>query len=224
MLLIIGEVLNADQLTQVREDIDLLSWRDGAETAGRQARAVKQNLQADLSSRPGAALRQRLDSILQTHPVLSSAARPARFSPLLISRTPPGGGYGAHIDNAFMGAGQTRLRTDLSFTLFLNEPEDYEGGELVIDRPGENQTVKLKAGDLVLYPATYLHAVRPVTAGERLVCVGWIESLVRQASDREILFDMENLKVGLSERYEPDSPERLLAAKLLSNLLRRLSD
>ncbi len=224
MLLTIGEVLSPDQLTQVREDLALLSWRNGAETAGRQARAVKQNLQADLSSRAGAAVRRRLDSILQSHPVLNSAARPKCFSPVLISRTPAGGGYGAHIDNAFMGAGQNRLRTDLAFTLFLSAPDEYEGGELVIDRPGESQSVKLKAGDLVLYPATYLHAVQPVTAGERLACVGWIESLVRQACDREILFDLENLKAGLADHFEPDSAERLIAAKLFSNLLRRLSD
>lgn len=224
MLLTIGEVLNPDQLTQIREDIAQLSWRHGSETAGRQARVVKQNLQADLSSRAGAAIRQRLDTILQSHPVLNSAARPTRFSPLLISRTPTGGGYGAHIDNAYIGAGDKRLRTDLSFTLFLSAPEEYEGGELVIDRPGESQSVKLKAGDLVLYPATYLHAVQPVNSGERLVCVGWIESLVRHDHDREILFDMDNLKAELAKHFEADAPERLVAAKLFSNLLRRLSD
>ena len=223
MLLTIGEVLNPDQLTQVREDLALVRWRDGAETAGAQARTVKHNLQADLSSRDGAAIRKRLETIIQTHPVVTSAARPARFSSLMISRTPVGGGYGAHVDNAFMGQGEKRLRTDLSYTLFLNAPQDYEGGELVIDHPGESQTVKLSAGDMVLYPTTHLHAVQPVTAGERLVAVGWIESLVRSAEDREILFDLESLKSSLADHFGPASPERLITAKVFSNLLRRLS-
>ena len=223
MLLTIGDVLSPDELTQARADLAALSWRDGAETAGANARPVKRNLQADLGSRRGAELRKRLEARLQGNAVLNSAARPARFSPLLVSRTGEGGGYGTHVDNAYMGRGQDRLRTDLSFTLFLSEPDSYDGGELLIDLPGARQCVKLAAGDLVLYPSTSLHGVAQVTRGERTVCVGWIESLVPDPGDRELLFDLENLKAALAARFDAQSPERLTAAKIFSNLLRRLS-
>lgn len=223
MILTLGAVLSPDQLKQAREALGQVPWRDGAQTAGAAARAVKSNLQADLSTRIGAALRRDLETAIQSHGILNSAARPARFSPLLISKTGAGGGYGAHVDNAFMGEGAGRLRTDLSFTLFLSEPEDYEGGALVIDAPGSRQEVKLPAGDLVLYPSTSIHAVAPVTAGERLVCVGWIESLIPDPSDRELLLDLENLKVALAKTYDAQSAERLTAQKVFSNLLRRLS-
>lgn len=223
MLLTIGDVLIPDELAQLRADLEAVAWRDGAQTAGAMARAVKRNRQADLSSRQGAAIRTQLEFAVHDHPVLNSAARPARFSQLLISRTEAGGGYGAHVDNALMGEGAARLRTDLSFTLFLSEPEDYEGGALVIDLPGVRQEIKLKAGDLVLYPATAIHAVAPVTAGVRLVCVGWIESLIPDAGDRELLFDLENLKAALADTFEPQAPERLIAAKVFSNLLRRFA-
>ena len=223
MLLTLGGLLGPDDLTQMRRALPQLTWRDGAQTAGRVARAVKKNSQADLSSKAGAALRERLEAAIQGHRVLNSAARPARFSPILISRTELGGGYGVHVDNAFMGTGEDRIRTDLSYTLFLSEPEDYEGGALVIDLPGAQQSVKLRAGDAVLYPSTALHAVAPVREGKRIVCVGWIESLVPDAGDRELLFDLENLKVALADSFDAQSAERLMAQKVFSNLLRRLT-
>lgn len=223
MLLTLSGVLSADQLAEARRLAEGLGWRDGAETAGPTARAVKRNLQADLTTRSGAKLRDLLTAAVQSHPVLTAAAQPKRFSPVLVSKTGPGGGYGTHIDNPWMGSGETRVRTDLSFTLFLSDPTDYEGGVLEIETAGFTQSLKLAAGDLVLYPSSRLHRVSDVTRGERLVCVGWIESLVPEESAREILFDLENLRATLASHYGPQSLEMLTLQKTIANLLRRFS-
>lgn len=223
MLLTISGVLEKAAVAEVRELVATLAWRDGAETAGRVAQAVKHNKQADLSSRTGVKLRDRLQLAITTHPVMRAAAQPARCSRLLVSRTEAGGGYGLHVDNAFMAEGSGRMRTDLSFTLFLSEPSEYGGGELSIEHAGLTHGLKPEAGDLVLYPSTSLHEVKPVTDGIRLACVGWIESHVRSAEDREILFDLDNLRADLATRYDAQSPEMLTLAKVISNLLRRFS-
>jgi PKHD-type hydroxylase len=222
MLITISGVLDEAALSEARDFAATLAWRDGAETAGSVAKAVKRNSQADLSSRTGAKLRDRLKAAISAHPVLRAAAQPKRFSALLVSRTETGGGYGLHVDNAFMGDGADRIRTDVSFTLFLSDPDTYAGGELSIEHAGLTQALKPSAGDLVLYPSTSLHEVRPVTSGTRLACVGWIESHVRSSEDREILFDLENLRASLAQRHAPQSPEMLTLAKTISNLLRRL--
>jgi len=221
MLLTLSNVLDETDITDARDLVATLGWRDGAETAGGMARAVKRNQQADLTSRTGAQVRQLLKAKVERHPVLRAAAQPRQFSKLIISRTAEGGGYGHHVDNPFMGAGESRLRTDLSFTLFLSDPDSYEGGELEIELAGMTQTVKLPAGDLVLYPSTSLHRVVPVTSGTRLVCVGWIESGVSDAAVREIVFDLENLKSSLSGKLDMQSPEMLVLSKSISNLVRR---
>lgn len=223
MLLTISGVLDAAAVSEALDLIPSLTWKDGAETAGATARAVKRNEQTDLSSRSGAALRDRLKAAIENHPVLKAAAQPRRFSSLLVSRTQAGGGYGLHVDNPFMGEGSARLRTDLSFTLFLSDPGNYEGGELEIETAGFTQSLKLPAGDLVLYPSTSLHRVADVRSGTRLVCVGWIESLVPDAGERELLFDLENLKATLAQSHAPQSPEMLTLSKTISNLLRKFS-
>ena len=223
MLLTISGVLDAAAVSEAIDLIPSLTWKDGAETAGATARAVKRNEQADLSSRTGATLRDRLKGAVECHPVLKAAAQPRRFSNLLVSRTQAGGGYGLHVDNPFMGEAGARLRTDLSFTLFLSEPGAYEGGELEIETAGFTQSLKLPAGDLVLYPSTSLHRVADVRSGTRLVCVGWIESLVPDAGERELLFDLENLKATLARSHAPQSPEMLTLSKTISNLLRKFS-
>lgn len=223
MQLTLGGVLSAETLNQAQTLVSQLTWRNGAETAGETARAVKHNLQADLSSRAGAKLKALLEKAIHAHPVLNAAARPKRFSPLLVSRTEDGGGYGAHIDNALMGGGPDRLRTDLSFTLFLSDPGTYEGGKLIIDQAGATQSIKAQAGDLFLYPSTTLHAVSPVTQGVRLVCVGWIESAVPDAMEREILYDLENLRASLKGQLPAQSAELLTLSKVYSNLIRRFA-
>lgn len=223
MLLTVSNLLKRAELDAARELIATLAWRDGAETAGRTARAVKQNMQADLSSRTGTALREALHSALRAHPVLMSAAQPKRFSKLLISRTDRGGGYGLHVDNAIMGDGETAIRTDLSFTLFLSAPEDYDGGELAIEHAGLTHSLKGEAGDLVLYPSTSLHQVTDVTSGTRIVCVGWIESRIQRHDDREMLFDLINLRAELAGRFDAQSPEMLTLSKTIENAKRRFS-
>ena len=215
MLITIANVLDQKTLDQVTDLISTFRWKDGAETAGKTAREVKRNFQADLSSRTGAAI--------SDHPVLKAAAQPARFSKLLVSKTELGGGYGLHVDNAMMPVGDDKIRTDLSFTLFLAKPSDYEGGELQIEYAGLSLRLKPNAGDLVLYQSTSLHQVQDVTAGTRLACIGWIESRIKRAEDREIVFDLANLKSELAKHYPTQSPEMLISAKLLANLIRRFS-
>lgn len=220
MILAINVLDDAAHLDALRERIALLEWRDGRETAGAVARKVKRNRQAAMDSVPGRALQDELSRLLGDHPVVKAAAQPRRFSPLMISKTGVGGHYGAHVDNALMGRGATRLRTDLSFTLFLTPPEEYDGGELVIHAAGMTQELKGEAGNLVLYPSGSIHEVRPVTRGTRIVCVGWIESLVADQGQREMLFDLENLRTALRQRLPAQSAELLTLDKTIANLMR----
>mgnify|MGYP001160706249 CR=1 FL=1 len=224
MILSIAAIDSDQTLADIRSALGALSWRDGRETAGATARAVKRNEQAVMTDTAGAALRERLFRLIGDNPVLKAAARPRRFSPLLVSRTQDSGHYGAHVDNAMMGTGDKRLRTDLSFTLFLTDPDTYEGGELVVHAAGLTQTIKGRAGELVLYPSASIHEVRPVTSGSRIVCVGWIESMIRDPAQRELLFDMENLRVSLRTSLPPGSAELLTLDKSIANLLRMWGD
>ncbi len=221
MLITISKVLDADHRALLTELLASLAWKDGAETAGRAARQVKRNLQADLTKTVGPKVEQILQSAISKHAVLIGAAQPNKFSKLLVSKTEKGGGYGMHVDNAFMGAGDNALRTDLSFTLFLSQPSEYEGGELVIEHAGQTQSLKPDAGDLVLYPSSSLHAVAEVVSGTRLVCVGWIESRIKRADDREMVFDLINLKTALTSQYADQSVEMLTLSKVIANLKRR---
>jgi len=194
------------------EDDDL--FQSGSATAGWHARAVKKNEQA----RPGPltdGLLKKVEKALLSHEVFAAAARPKRLVRLLASRYRPGMTYGLHVDDAIMGG----VRTDLSFTLFLSEPESYEGGALVIDDHFGERRVKLPAGDLVLYPSTTLHQVEPVGEGVRLAVVGWVRSLIRDPMQREILFDLETALRGVHER-EGKSPLFDSLAKTRTNLLR----
>ena len=220
MILVINALDDAAHLAALRERIGMLEWRDGRETAGAVAREVKRNLQAAMESAPGRALQDELARLIEDNSVIKAAAQPRRFSPLLISKTGVDGRYGAHVDNALMGKGAQRLRTDLSFTMFLTPPGEYEGGELVIHAAGMTQELKGEAGYLVLYPSGSIHEVKPVTRGERIVCVGWIESLVADAGQREMLFDLENLRAALRQKLPAQSAELLTLDKTIANLLR----
>jgi PKHD-type hydroxylase len=215
-VLIISDVLTPEDCARVREKLNGLTFRDGARTAGAAARQVKHNQQADLTDAAGVALAAFLADAVQRHPVLSAAAWPHAFSPLLISRTRAGGNYGPHVDNALMHG----LRTDLSFTLFLSDPATYDGGALAIDTPGGIQRLREAAGSLVLYASGAIHEVEPVTQGERLVAVGWIESAVRDASAREALFDIARLRADLVASASP-AHALLRLDKITGDLLRR---
>jgi PKHD-type hydroxylase len=220
MLLVINAIDDAGHLAALAERIALLEWRDGRETAGAVAREVKRNLQAAMESTAGRRLADELLPLVADNPVLKAAAQPRRFSPLIISKTADGGHYGPHVDNALMGKGAGRVRTDLSFTLFLTPPDQYEGGELVVHTAGMTQEVKGEAGHLVLYPSGSIHEVRPVTRGERIVCIGWIESMIADGARREMLFDLENLRSSLRRQLPSQSAELLTLDKTIANLLR----
>jgi PKHD-type hydroxylase len=190
-------------------------WRPGQETAGWHARAVKHNRQLDRAS----ALHQRLAPLvvqaLQSHPLVASAALPTDIHGLLFSRSGLGEGYGRHVDNAFMAGG----RSDLSFTLFLSPPESYRGGSLVLEFPHGEEAVRLGAGDAIVYPSTLLHRVEPVTEGERLACVGWIQSRIRSAEQRELLFELDTARRTLfQEQGKSESFD--LISRSYTNLLR----
>lgn len=219
MSLILQAVLAPEDLERVRGELAAIGWSSGKRTAGAAARAVKENLQADGADPRAQALERFVVEALRRHPMFEIAARPARLSRLLFSRYEPGMTYGRHTDDALMGAGEDRLRTDLAFTLFLAERADYDGGELVIDSPLGEQAIALEAGDAILYPAGTIHHVAPVTRGARLAAVGWVESFVADAGRRELLFDLSVARVRLGEAGAPRE-ELLRLDKAISNLLR----
>ncbi|MCP9845895.1 Fe2+-dependent dioxygenase [Synechococcus sp. Lug-A] len=188
----IESLLPAEQIASWRSRLlaPEVEWRLGQETAGWHARSVKHNRQLDRASALYRELAPLVHEALLAHPLLASAALPARIHGLLFSRTGPGEGYGRHVDNAFMADG----RSDLSFTLFLSEPGRYLGGALLLEIPDGEEAVRLGAGDLIVYPSTLLHRVEPVTEGERLACVGWIQSRLRSAEQRELLFELDTAR------------------------------
>jgi PKHD-type hydroxylase len=222
MILLICAIPDPGEAAALAARAAALAWRDGRATAGHRARAVKRNLQADMATASARALSGEVAALLAAQPVLRAAAQPRRFSNLIISRTGDGGHYGLHVDNAVMTAASGEaMRSDLSFTLFLTPPADYDGGELVIHSASGTEAVKGNPGEVVLYPSTSLHEVRPVTRGQRIVCVGWIESMLADGAAREILFDLENLRASLRASLPAQAPELLTLDKTIANLLRR---
>ena len=189
-------------------------FADGSRTAGRGAAAVKQNRQMPPGPRADL-IKRKAESALNAHAGFRSAALPKRIIRTLVSRYEPGHAYGVHVDDAVMGAS----RSDLSFTLFLSDPDSYEGGDLVLHEAGGASAIKLNAGDAVLYPTGALHEVREVTAGHRLAVVGWVRSLVRRADQRDILFDLSVSAQDLMTREgKSEAYDRI--AKTRANLLR----
>lgn len=220
MIFKIAAFTDDEKIATIKQMIGDLEWRDGRETAGKVAQQVKRNLQAVMNTDSGKAIRAELRPLIEKNRVFRAAARPRRMSSLMVSKTGNGGHYGPHVDNALMGKGTNRLRTDLSFTLFLSNAEDYEGGELVVHNAGVAQAIKGDWGQMVLYPSTTIHEVKPVTKGERIVCVGWVESLIADPAQRELLFDLENLRTTLRQKHDANAPEMLTLDKSMANLLR----
>ena len=219
MSLILSGVLEREDVERVRRDLDAIAWVSGKRTAGVTARGVKENLQADPADKKVQALERFVTDALRRHPLFEIAARPLILSRPMFSRYEPGMTYGAHTDDALMGSGEDKLRTDLAFTLFLADRESYEGGELVIDSALGAQSVGLGAGDAILYPAGSIHHVAPVTRGVRLAAVGWVQSVVQDAGQREILFDLSMTRARLANAGL--APEELLTLdKSISNLIR----
>ncbi|RXV61704.1 Fe2+-dependent dioxygenase [Roseovarius sp. A46] len=214
MILVIGDVLDAGEVAALRDAAARLEFGDGKTTAGRYARDVKANLQAQ-PSKGREAIFQKVRRALMRHEVFLAAARPKRFARLLLSRYRTGMEYGLHVDDPIMNGS----RTDLSFTLPLSDPDDYEGGGLCIDDGIEERVIQPAAGDAVLYSTSALHRVEPVLDGERLAVVGWITSRVRDTARREVLYDLD---VATREVFDAQGKtpafDRLFKAK--SNLYR----
>lgn len=186
-MLHIPAVLDADRLAQVLAALDPGEWQDGRATAGHLSIAVKRNRQLAEDSPAARAAGALVLAALDSNAGFMSGALPARIVPPLFNRYEDGETYGPHIDGAIRHAGGQRIRTDLSATLFLSAPDSYDGGELVVD----GQSVKYAAGDLILYPATSIHHVAPVTCGVRLAAFFWIQSIVRDPIRRQMLFDLD---------------------------------
>lgn len=221
MLVHIPNVLDAATLADARALTSALEWGPGSATAGWHARGVKSNSQA-LAGPVLERLRGLVVSALERNEIVRAMALPQRIFPPLISRSEIDQGYGTHVDDALIGGAQG-LRSDLSLTIFLSDPESYDGGELVIETLSGEEEAKFAAGDAVLYPSTTLHRVARVTRGERLAAVTWIESRVRDAARREILFDLDRARRRVFER-EGKTETFDLIAKSYSNLLRRWAE
>ena len=219
MSLILQEVLAPEDLQKVRAELGSFSWDSGKRTAGAAARGVKENLQANGADPKVQALERFVVEALRRHPLFEIAARPARLTRLLFSRYEPGMTYGAHTDDALMGGGDDKLRTDLAFTLFLADRESYEGGALVIESALGEQEIKLDAGDAILYPAGSIHYVAPVTSGMRLAAVGWVQSFIADAAQRELLFDLSVTRSRLAQAGIARD-DLMPLDKSISNLLR----
>ena len=224
MLLHIPAVLDAALIAQMRAELDRAEWTDGKETVGEQGARVKRNLQlpdpSPLRRRLGATV---LDALAR-NPLYHAAALPLRTLPPRFNRYEGGGHYGFHVDGAVMGLpGGAQMRSDVSCTLFLAEPEEYDGGELVVsDTYGEHE-VKLPAGDLILYPSSSLHRVAPVTRGARIASFFWVQSLVRDDSRRRTLFELDASIQTLS-RGGADTAAVLRLTGVYHNLLREWSE
>jgi PKHD-type hydroxylase len=225
MLLQIPEVLSAEQVAGFRKVLETSNWVDGRITAGHQSARAKDNLQLPEDNEDARRLSDTILRALESNPMFMAAALPLKVFPPLFNRYQDGQSFGNHVDNAIRQVTGTphRVRTDLSATLFLSNPDEYDGGELVVEDTYGVHSVKLPAGHLILYPASSVHHVRPVTSGARLASFFWIQSMVRDDGERTLLFDLD---VAI-QRLMADVPEHTSVVELTSlyhNLLRRWAD
>ena len=221
MLLHIPGVLNADELQAIRRGLEAATWTDGRQTVGVQGAQVKRNLQVDADDPARAELSALIETAVRRHPLFFAAALPLRILTPRFNCYQQGGTYGMHVDGAVMQVdAQTHLRSDLSCTVFLSDPDTYQGGELVIrDTYGEHD-VKLAAGDAILYPAGSLHQVTPVTQGQRLASFFWVQSMVRDPQQRSLLFDMDTAIQALRQS-DTDEQAIVQLTGVYHNLLRQ---
>jgi PKHD-type hydroxylase len=226
MLLTIKNVLSAEELLQARALIQSALWAAGRDSAGAQAASIKNNEQMPHESDAARAIRKLVLQGLDSHPTFFSATLPKRVFPPRVNRY--GGAanaFGKHVDNAIRFAPDSglRIRTDISCTLFLAEPDEYDGGELVIQDASGPRSVKLAAGDAVIYPGSTLHEVMPVTRGTRLACFFWIESMVRSDEQRRLLFDLDRTIIDLRNEHG-DNGQTIALTGTYHNLLRMWAD
>ena len=226
MLLHIPDVLSPEQVAQCRARLEAAAWADGKQTAGYQSAQAKDNLQLPESDPAARELGALILDALSKSSTFFAAALPRRIYPPLFNCYRGGQSFGFHVDNAVRydrGNAMQPVRTDVSATLFLSAPEDYDGGELVIEDTYGNQRVKLPAGHLVIYPGTSLHQVTPVTRGARLASFFWIQSLVRDDGERRLLFDLD-LGIRRMTQAQPGHAALVQLTGVYHNLLRRWAD
>src|SRR5688572_11192202 len=225
MIFHVPHVLNSEQLARCREIMKNASWIDGRVTAGHQSAQVKHNRQLAENSPEARELGDVVVAALERNPLFITATLPLRVFPPLFNRYEGGESFGAHLDNSIRQIPGTalRVRTDISATLFLSAPEDYEGGELVIDDIYGEHAVKLPAGEMVVYPASSLHHVKPVTRGVRLASFFWVQSMVREDGHRTLLFDLE-MAINKVNQALPNHGGVLELTNCYHNLLRRFAE
>lgn len=226
MMLRIPEVLSRDELATLRRALDAADWADGRETVGVQGAQVKRNEQLPEASPLRAELGRIVQTALDRNPLYFAAALPQRMLPPRFNRYQGGGTYGFHIDGSVMrlgGADRVHVRSDISCTLFLSEPDEYDGGELVVSDSYGEHAVKLPAGDMILYPASSLHQVKPVTRGARLASFFWVQSMVRDDGQRRMLFEMDT-SIQTLRRSGADAAAVLRLTGVYHNLLRRWAE
>jgi PKHD-type hydroxylase len=225
MLLQIPQVLSQAEAASFLGTLDEADWVDGRATAGPQSMRAKRNMQLPEDSPAAAELGGRILAALEKNPLFIAGALPRSVFPPLFNRYEGGQAFGAHVDNSIRQVTGTphRIRTDLSATLFLTEPESYEGGELLVEDTYGVHSVKLPAGDLVLYPSTSLHHVRPVTRGARICSFFWIQSMIRDDGQRTLLFDLD-MAIQRVVQGDPDHPSAVQLTGVYHNLLRRWAE
>lgn len=222
MLICIPDVLSKAEVAEFRAAMDAVAWEDGRSTAGAQSAMVKNNEQLPPDSDLSRQLGGLVIKALAANPLFISAAIPRHIFPPLFNRYGAGQHFGVHVDNAVRGdhLTGTRIRTDLSVTLFLSEPDEYDGGELTVEDYYGSHEVKLPAGHLVLYPATSLHTVTPLTRGVRVASFFWLQSMIRDAHARTMIFDLDNAIQGLVGRLGHNDNEIVKLSGLYHNLIR----
>jgi PKHD-type hydroxylase len=218
MLSILKDVLQPAEAAEIRTQIATFEFEDGRSTAGFRAKRVKFNEQLKRNQPDSQDLKSKLMAAIAKHPEFRTATFAKSVRPLLISRYKPGMSYGLHVDDPLMGKDR-KERTDMAMTLFLSDPKDYQGGELRFHSPWGTQEVKLPAGSAVVHPAPTLHRVLPVTSGERIAAVTWIESYLRDPAQREIMAELDRIRRFLHEK-DPDGEASNLAFKTFANLMR----
>jgi len=224
MMLRIPALLTPDEARACRQALEQADWEDGRATAGHMAAQVKRNLQLPLDSPVGRDIGNLILDRLGAHPLFISAALPLKVLPPRFNRYEGGGTYGSHVDNAFFTIPGTaiKVRTDLSTTVFFSEPDEYDGGELIVEDTYGHQSVKLPAGDAIVYPGTSLHRVNPVTRGVRHASFFWTHSLVASDEQRRVLFELDQHIQQLSMRH-PEDPSLSALSGIYHNLLRMWS-
>jgi len=222
MLVCVPDVLSKTEVAEFRGLMDAAAWEDGRSTAGAQSALVKKNEQLPPGGDLARALGQRIVSALTANPLFISAAIPLHIFPPLFNRYGAGHHFGIHVDNAVRGDHLTgmRIRTDLSVTLFLSEPDEYDGAELIVEDYYGSHEVKLPAGHLVLYPASSLHMVTPITRGTRIASFFWLQSMIRDAHARSLIFDLDTAIQRLVDRLGRDDPETVKLTGIYHNLIR----